>query len=71
MKKILLISISILFLQSLFGQTHNSFAIAIECESELQQAEGMLHSLMAYKGSNDKTTQVAALSQLIAKAYEK
>ncbi len=53
------------------AQNNNAFALAIECESELQQLENTLHELQAQKNSASKAEQITLLSQRVMKVYEK
>lgn len=73
MKTIKAFALVLLMLVALqpFAQSNNAFAIAIECELELQQVEAILHQLQTEKSGSSLTQQITVLSQRLFNVYDK
>jgi hypothetical protein len=72
MKKMKAIGMLMFALLSLYSvaQKNNGFAIAIECETELQQVEGILNQLQNGQNGSNLTKQITGLSQRLMHVYE-
>ncbi|MEN9638169.1 MAG: hypothetical protein RLZZ262_37, partial [Bacteroidota bacterium] len=69
MKAIGMLMFALLSLYSV-AQKNNGFAIAIECETELQQVEGILNQLQNGQNGSNLTKQITGLSQRLMHVYE-